>query len=76
MMMLELFLQKYNGRIIYQNRILKLLIIKFINGEEVLFKLNNRGRLDIVSNKLDLFNPKFEYNDDYNFLDKIKEYLN
>jgi hypothetical protein len=74
--MLDLFLQKYNGRIVYQNKILKLLIIKFVNGEEVSFKLNNNGKLNVVCNKLDLFNPKFEYNNDYNFLDKIKEYLN
>ena len=74
--MLDLFLQKYNGRIVYQNKILKLLIIKFVNGEEVSFKLNNNGKLNVVCNKLDLFNLKFEYNNDYNFLDKIKEYLN
>ena len=73
--MLELFLNKYNGRIIYKNKILRILVINFSNCEEVLFMLNSNRRLKIVSNKMNDFKSSFSYNKDFLFLEKIKEYL-
>jgi hypothetical protein len=73
--MLELFLNKYDGRIIYQNKILRILVINFSNGEEVSFTLNRNKNLKIVSNKMNNFKSSFSYNKDLLFLEKIKEYL-
>lgn len=73
--MLELFLNKYDGRIIYQNKILRILVIDFSNGEEVSFTLNRNKNLKIVSNKMNNFKSSFSYNKDLLFLEKIKEYL-
>lgn len=73
--MLELFLNKYDGRIIYQNKILRILVINFSNGEEVSFTLNRKKNLKIVSNKMNNFKSSFSYNKDLLFLEKIKEYL-
>ena len=58
--MLESFLNKYNGRIVYQNKIFKFLIILFSNGEEVLFKLENNN-LKIISNKENNFYSSFSF---------------
>lgn len=73
--MLEIFLNKYDGKIIYQNKILRILVIHFSNGEEVLFTLNSNKNLKIVSNKMNDFKCYFSYNNDLLFLEKIKEYL-
>ena len=73
--MLEHFLNKYHGRIVYQNKILRIIIINFSNGEEVSFTLNRNKNLKIVSNKMNDFKSSFSYNNDFLFLEKIKEYL-
>jgi hypothetical protein len=73
--MLEHFLNKYDGKIIYQNKILRILIINFSNSEEVLFSLNSNKNLKIISNKMNNFKSSFSYNKDLLFLEKIKEYL-
>jgi len=73
--MLEHFLNKYNGKIVYQNKILRILIINFSNSEEVLFSLNSNKNLKIISNKMNNFKSSFSYNKDLLFLEKIKEYL-
>ena len=73
--MLEHFLNKYHGRIVYQNKILIIIIINFSNGEEVSFTLNRNKNLKIVSNKMNDFKSSFSYNNDFLFLEKIKEYL-
>ena len=73
--MIEHFLNKYDGKIVYQNKILRIIIINFSNGEEVSFTLNRNKNLKIVSNKMNDFKSSFSYNKDLLFLEKIKEYL-
>ena len=73
--MIEYFLNKYDGKIVYQNKILRIIIINFSNGEEVSFTLNRNKNLKIVSNKMNDFKSSFSYNKDLLFLEKIKEYL-
>jgi len=73
--MIEYFLNKYDGKIVYQNKILRIIIINFSNGEEVSFTLNRNKNLKIVSNKMNDFKSSFSYNNDFLFLEKIKEYL-